>query len=230
MIEKWRERQEDDESRRKGGTVDDRLIYYADLYDLRNILEDHWHGGEFSDALGGNLNNIRVLLKQLEHLRNPVAHRRELHPHEKHLAVGIAGEIRNRIVQYRSQMETNEGYYPRIESVKDNLGNTWSASLGSNSVSTEDCLRVGDELELVVAATDPEGDELLYYAELSHRSDREEGWGNDNVLTIKVGEEDVGKVFDVHIKIRSQRSYHAHAGYDDRVAFRYEVLPPEQDE
>ena len=67
-----------------------------------------------------------VWLSELEKLRDPEARRRELLPHQKHLAIGISGEIRNRLIRYRSKQETSEDYYPRIESVRDSLGNIWT--------------------------------------------------------------------------------------------------------
>ena len=50
-------------------------MYYADFYDLRTILKK-W-AGEFSNALG-DWKTIEVWLTELEKLRDPDAHRREL--------------------------------------------------------------------------------------------------------------------------------------------------------
>jgi hypothetical protein len=140
-IEKWKQRKTEEEKKQKFGTVDPRLIYYADFYDLKTILHKNW-SGEFSDALG-DWRKMEVWLDQLEDLRNPDAHRRELLPHQKHLALGIEGEIRGRLVRYRSKRETADDYFPRIESIRGNYGNVY----GSGTTSIFDCatvLRPGD--------------------------------------------------------------------------------------
>ena len=115
-LQKWQERKDAEYKRQKFGTVDERLIYYADFYDLETMLNKHW--SDFSEALG-EWKTMKVWLEELGRLRDPDAHRRELLPHQKHLAIGIAGEIRTRLVRYRSKQETGEDYYPRIESAMD---------------------------------------------------------------------------------------------------------------
>src|SRR6266404_2098739 len=122
-LEKWTERKEAETKRQKGGVVEARLIYYADFFDVRTILEKNWE--KFADALG-DLKTMRVYLDELEKLRDPEAHRRELLPHQKHLAAGIAGEIRKRLMRYRNKLETTEDYFLRIESARDSLGNIWT--------------------------------------------------------------------------------------------------------
>jgi len=101
-VEKWKERKEIEEKKqRSGGVVEERLIYYADFYDLRTILWHRW-AEDFSEVFG-KWKEMEAWLGTLEDLRNPEAHRRELLPHQKHLAAGISGEIRTRIVRYRSK-------------------------------------------------------------------------------------------------------------------------------
>jgi hypothetical protein len=70
--------------------VDPRLIYYADFYDLGTIIEKNW--SLFKDVFG-ELNRLRVYLHDLERLRDPDAHRRELLPHQKHIVLGVSGEL-----------------------------------------------------------------------------------------------------------------------------------------
>ena len=227
-IAEWRRRQEEEERRLPTGTPDARLIYYADFYDLKTILKKNW-SGQLSEAFG-KFKTIEVFLDQLESFRNPEAHRRELLTHQKHLVVGISGYIRNRIARYRSSMETSDSYYPRLESVSDNFGNSWVPK-GHRSLGvliTDTRLRVGDSVELVVAATDPKDESLEYAAVLIHRRGLRT-WQDQNVLTISVGREDVRRAFDVRVRIRSRREFHARSDHDDEVVFRYEVLPPRPD-
>jgi hypothetical protein len=68
--------------------------------------------------------------------------------------LGISGEIRTRLIKYRSKQETSEDYFPRIESARDSLGNIYTFGSG-NSIHTEMILRVGDTLDFTVTASDP---------------------------------------------------------------------------
>src|SRR5665647_1041699 len=77
-IAKWRERKSEEQRRQEAGVVDERLLYYAELYDLKTILEKHWQG-DFSEALG-KWRRFEVLFDELALYRDPDAHRRELLP------------------------------------------------------------------------------------------------------------------------------------------------------
>ncbi len=156
-ISQWDERRQTDEI--KFGHSDPRLIYYADFYDLKTILKKNWDNG-LSEVFK-NLKEIEVLLDLLDEIRNPEAHRRELLPYQKHLAIGISGKIRSDITGYFSNMETGDSFYPRLECIQDNLGNTWS--IGEYRMKLTGCiLRPGDYLQFKVSATDPMGDALEY--------------------------------------------------------------------
>lgn len=225
-IDTWRERKAIEAKRQQTGAVEERLLYYADFYDLSTILKKHWSDETvgFSDALG-KWKTVEVFLGELEKLRDPHAHRRELLPHQKHLILGLSGEIRNRLIRYRSKMETSEDYYPRLESVRDNLGNVWVPPL--TSLSTGDRVRVGDRLEFIVSATDPMGDSLSYKVVKAHNELMGEiAWREDNVLHVPITPQDVRTEMYLMVYIRSPREYHAHGTYDDSVTLVYEVLPP----
>ena len=91
---------------------------------------------------------------------------------------------------------------------------------------TDTKLKVGDSLEFIVAATDPEDMQLEYSVYLLHKS---QGggleWQEDNVLMFTVDKHDVRRAFQVRVRIKSSREYHASGSYDDEVLFTYEVLP-----
>lgn len=224
-LKRWAERKRVEERRQQfSGTVEERLIYYADFYDLKTILKKHW--SEFAQALG-EWKTMEVWLEQLEKLRDPEAHRRELLPHQQHLILGIAGEIRTRLVRYRSKLETSEDYYPRIESVRDNLGNLYvSGMLWDRRTGMR--LRVGDFLEFVITATDPLGEPLQYKAIAGGNQRFDSGWQEENVLAFTLTKAQVKKCLDVLLFIRSRREFHADQDYDDAQIFSYEVLPPRQ--
>src|SRR5689334_9692589 len=162
-LEKWRERKIVEAKRQDTGVVDERLLYYADFYDLKTILKKHWEG-DFKQAFD-DWKTLEVFLGELEKLRDPDAHRRELLPHQKHLAIGIGGEIRTRLVRYRSKQETTEDYFPRIESARDSLGNIWvpgQALSSLKTVGTKQALRPGDSIDFVCVASDPVGEAIEY--------------------------------------------------------------------
>jgi hypothetical protein len=178
----------------------------------------------FSEVFG-EFKTMEVRLSELEKLRDPDAHRRELLPHQKHLALGISGEIRTRLVRYRSKQETSEDYFPRIESVLDNFGNIWTPGINRlRTLNTSTLLRPNDLVEYVVTATDPLGDELDFGLGLS-TSTFDIHWQKSNVLSFTVLEEHVRRGFIVTINIRSSREYHAGIGFDERIEVTYDVLP-----
>jgi hypothetical protein len=222
-FEKWEKRKTDEAARQESGAVDERLIYYADFYDLKTILQKQWQ--HFSPALG-DWKTIEVMLSELEKLRDPDAHRRELLPHQKNLVLGICGEIRTKIARFRSKQETSESYYPTIEFIADNLGNSWKSGQ-KRQIRTGLTLRPGTELQFVVTASDPLGEQLEYAFSFDQG-----GFGNllkwthENTCSFLVIEDHVGKSFNANVSIRSKRKYHAHKDFDDWVFFIYEVLPP----
>lgn len=221
-LEKWRERKATEEKRQESGVVEERLIYYADFYDLKTILKKNW-STEFSTALG-DWKTFEVWLTELERLRDPDAHRRELLQHQKHLALGISGEIRTRIVRYRSRKETTEDCFPRIESARDSLGNIWvhTGEKDIKYVSTEMALRPGDTIDFVVTASDPEDLPLEYGIGLDEPA---KIWQPSGEFQVTFTDKHITKNFFVALYIRSSRPYHASGSYDDKVQFSYDVLP-----
>jgi hypothetical protein len=218
-IARWKERKQTEEKQQETGAVEERLLYYADLYDLKNILKKNWN--EFTVALG-DWKTMDVWLTEMERMRNPDAHRRELLPHQKHLALGIAGEIRTRLVKYRSKQETSKDYFPRIESVRDNLGNIYTYG-SDNSVRTRMTVRPGDVLDFVVTASDPLGEELLYC--ISVENEDMSQWQDANSFSLAFTEAHIGRTSRVTLYIQSKRKYHASKFWDEFVEFKYTVLP-----
>ena len=218
---KWRDRQVEEGKRLPAGTVEKRLLYYADFYDIVTLIQKNWDG-DIQLALGDK-KTIEVFLRELENLRNPDAHRREFLPHQKHLALGISGEIRTRIMRFRSQQDSTEGHFPRIECVRDSLGNVWTIG-ESNTLYTRNRLRPGDTVDFVITASDPY-DAPLEYSVATGEISR---FQSKNILSINIEKKHVGTYFRVVIVIRSPREYHSSEGHDATVAFFYTVLPPRE--
>jgi len=219
-VVKWQERQDVERKRQETGVVEERLIYYADFYDLKAILKKHWQG-EFSTALG-DWKTMEVFLSELEKYRDPDAHRRELLPHQKDLISGIAGEIRTRLIRYRNKMETIDDCFPRIECVRDSLGSIWTAEQPVSALDTGIVLHPGDYVEFVATARDPEDLDLEYGIMTKVNSIQ---WQGSRYLSLKIDQEHISIDFNVYIAIKSARVYHAYAYYDHVITFRYKVLP-----
>lgn len=216
-----------DEEQKRTGRSDPRLIYYSDFYDLKTIINKSWDKG---------LVNVFEKLKEIEHCldlldqnRNSIAHQRELLPYQKHIIEGVSGKIRNQITGYFSQLETGDAYYPRIESVQDNLGTSWSAG-DRIGVSRGPKLRPGDFLQFVVTATDPMNEQLTYVlCPMDFKQDIVENLSGE--FEFEVSSRHVKSELFIHLIIRSPREFHALSrGYygnaDHMVSFIYEVLPP----
>lgn len=216
-IERWEKRRENERSRMRGAPIEERLLYYSDFYDLWDIVKKHW---DLLCPILGERKVIEVWLGELERLRDPNAHNRDLLPYQKNLVLGISGDIRARIVRYRSRMEHVDDYFPKIESARDSVGHSWTP-VGSSSA--RPTLRVGDSLDFVVTAADPQGG-ALEFGYYWHPS-AEEAWFSSNCFALAVGPERIGKMKELHVRIRSSRRPMAKGSCDDFVMFHYDVLP-----
>lgn len=204
--------------------VDERLIYYADFYDIKTILKKHW-AGVFAAALG-DWKTVEVYLTELERLRDPDAHRRELLPHQKQLAAGISGEIRSRIVRFRSKRETSDDVFPRIESARDSLGNIWvpNSAFRTTDVLTGMTLRIGDQIDFLLTARDPEDAALEYSMQVGIIGPMSP-WQASPEFSLRLTEKHIARNFTVDLQVRSNRDYHAYGAIDALVSFKYSVLP-----
>jgi hypothetical protein len=63
-VGRWRDRQRAEAARHPAGTVEPRLLYFADFYDLRTIVGKSWDG-EVGAALGDR-RTTEVFLNQLD--------------------------------------------------------------------------------------------------------------------------------------------------------------------
>jgi hypothetical protein len=214
LMVKWTERKAHDEKGANAIKGKEKAIQYANLEELRELIAQCW-----SDEMGEVFEDKQTLdtfLKILNDYRNPDSRRRELFRHQKHLLLGIAGDIRSRIILHRSKQEIG-GPYPRIESVKDNLGNLWTPG-NPRRLRTSNTLYAGDELEFIITAYDPEEKELGYRCQHGK-------WQANNIVLVPIDRRMVEKQGLIHLMIRSDRKHHAYRmGFDDRVTFEYEII------
>ncbi len=192
------------------------LIYHTPFSDLIDVIVQHWDT-DFQEAFGDK-HTFVTYLKILELYRDPNIHRRELFVHQKHLILGVSGEVRSKITAYRAMRASNEGGFPIIEYIKDNFGNLWVPGK-PRRVKTSLSLSPGDRIEFVVKASDPEDLPIEYRIQ-------GEKWQPGNILIFDVLEKHIKRIATFSIAIRSTRKHHAYPlGYDDRIVFEYQILP-----
>ena len=224
-IEKWHQNKEIEEKKHVISTIENRLIYYAEFYDLSTILFKNWEN--IFKKVFHDRKKIEVFLKILENFRNPDAHRRELLSFQKNIVKGISGFLRNSIVRYRSSQESLDAYFPKIESARDDYGNIYTYSdqdiYSKSAGGGAKIFRPGDQIEFIITATDPYGEDLLYC--VSNKFAFVDEWINNNVLNYTIKNEDIGASLIISLMIKSNREHKAHTFYDDEVSFYYTVLP-----
>ena len=200
--------------RLKSAKIEERLIYYSELSDLLSIVIKNW---ELFTPVFLKKSKFELYMGTLIGYRIPNSHSRILLVHQKQLAIGISGELRNQIVTYRSKMETGEDIYPRLESITDNLGNFWDMSKGH--MANEQILHPGDELVLTINASDPQGGKLKYALHPQPQ------WQDSNIMTIRITEKHINEPYMFVVVIQSDRSYHADGEYDSAMSWSYKVRP-----
>lgn len=215
---RWKKRRSDEQARQKGAPTEDRLLYYADFYDLWEIIRKNWLSLK---VVLGEQRTIEVWLAELERLRDPNAHSRDLLPFQKHLILGISGDIRGRIVRYRSKMDSVDDYFPKIESARDSVGHSWTPASSLSAVRPK--VREGDLIEFVVTATDPMGAPLEYGYKWHPLGS--EFWTTSNTFTLTVDRAEIGLLRELHIRIRGPREPRARHSCDDFAMFHYDILP-----
>ena len=219
--DKWREQKALAEADLVPNSGEEGLLFYAPFEDLYALVNQNWSGdlqSAFTDK-----EKLLTFLSIIEKYRHPDLHRRELFVHQKHLIMGVTGEIRAKITAFRSLMEVGKEGFPRIEYIKDSLGNMWVPGK-PRRVKTNLTLYPGMKVEYIVQATDPEELPLEYRI----HGDR---WQSGNILFLEVTDKLIKKQTQINITIRSSRKFHAYPlGYDDRIVFEYQILPNEQQE
>lgn len=153
-IVKWNEKKEIEEKRNLG-IKEDRIIFYSDFYDLKNIIFKNW---EIFLPMLCNKKRFEVFFDELEKYRNSIAHGRELLKSQKLLLEGILLDLKNLRAIYHNKNEMKDDYFIRINKISDNLGNIWTQNV--NVCKTP--LRVGDNYELIIEAVDPKNRDIEY--------------------------------------------------------------------
>jgi len=119
--------------------------------------------------------------------------------------------------------QTSSDCFPRIDNAYDNHGLTHEKQDHSNLPK----LRVGDSIEIVVDASDPENLPLEFRFRFfgGGNKPRLQDWSSENKFSIDLDEHTIGLQTFVKYEMRSPRPYHASGDSDDTGTFFYDVLP-----
>lgn len=154
-INKWKEKKDIEVKKNKGICLENRLIYYSDFYDLKTIINKNW---QLFLPVFLNKKRFEVFFEELENYRNSVMHGRSLTKSQNLILEGILLDQKNLKTIYHNKNKMKDDYFIQITKVSDNIGNIWSETGKSN----KPILRVDDEYELLVEATDPLDREIIY--------------------------------------------------------------------
>jgi SAV2148-like HEPN len=220
------QRRTEEAARRKGAAVEQNLLAYTHIYELRKIMEKNW---EKFKPVFDERKRLDVYMDRIEDFRNAPMHSRQLLPFERDLLSGIVGEIRNVTTIFRSQQGPDRRYYPVVESIVDSLGT--EMNLGSEVVGMHTGIRlqVGDRVTFSCRAWDAQDREVswsLYRSigreQISHST------GNEATLELLVTDAYVGENLGLDIEMSSNGKYHRYYMCDFAYHVIYAVDPPSE--
>lgn len=229
---RWQERHAEEakkRTRRGVASVPDDPLAYAHFYELVELLSKHWQ--EVAPALGKKA-VTGALLDRFDDLRNTVAHSRDLLPFESDLISGIAGEIRNRVTLFMSEVGPGGEYFARIEEVQDSFGNTVDGlatlEISNPHVACRQVLNVGDVIIFRCRGTDPYGRRLRWHVSVAPGGVPEQVVEGDDVeLTWTVERKHVSSRSYAIVRLVSDSEFHRWTeGVDGMALFFYEIVPP----
>lgn len=214
-IKKWEERKEEERNRLNGKVLENRLLFYSDFYDLKEIMLKNW--GIFGSFFK-NKKELEYQLEMLESFRNPNAHNRDLLEHQKYLLVGIIGEIKSNILEYRGSTEKEDTYFLKVDSININ----GKIHNNQHAVELKKTLRKGDVLDITFYVSAPPNQKVFYSIYGS------ENWQEDPHFIIEIDEEDCVGDSTLMFAIKSDQEYHrinTKPECDARFVIKYIILP-----
>lgn len=232
--ESLEKRRASEQRKRHAAVVSEELLAYTMTPDLGTVIFANWDASEsvFPDRV-----RLEALFGIVQDVRNTVAHSRDLLPFERELLSGVAGYVSNSLAAHRSSLEGSGTYYPIIETLVDQQGNSGIAP--PYGTVTGNRLAVGDVILLRGTSTPTRGLELIWklqvgkgYAGVTTYSQTlTEVRGDAVTLEHQVREEDVAEDFWVRVFLTTESKFHrntqyAFEPYDDLAQITYPVKPP----
>lgn len=209
----WNEKKDIEVKKNKGICLENRLIYYSDFYDLKTIINKNW---ELFLPVFLNKKRFEVFFEELENYRNSVMHGRSLTKSQNLILEGILLDQKNLKTIYHNKNKMKEDYFIQITKVSDNIGNIWSKTGNSN----KPLLRVDDEYELLVEATDPLDREIIY--ELHFFNKIPSIKQKENRFNIRIGKEFICKSERLLLRVSTPDSEYKN---EDIAGIDITVLP-----
>jgi hypothetical protein len=214
-------RRKGEAARRKGAAVEQNLLAFTHVYELRKIITRNWDS--FEPALADR-KRFDVYMDRVEDFRNAPMHGRELLPFEEELLAGIVGEIRNLATLYRSQQGPDSKFYPIVESIVDSFGVT--ANLSSGATSAEIRLQIGETIEFACRAWDAQDRSLNWRLLKQTQKAVDTATGNNVTLRYTITDADVREHFVLEIEMTSGGKFHRLGKWDFSHNIIYAVDPP----
>lgn len=157
LKKKWFEKRKLQKEENDGFLKEKRIIFYADLFDLKTIIEKNW---DVFAPIFKNKERFLVFFNEVYQLKNTINLGKELTKSQLELLSGITTDLKNSYTKFSNKKNSRSEYFININSVSDNLGTTWEKSTLQEI--KKPVLKVGDEYELLVNANDPKDREIEY--------------------------------------------------------------------
>jgi hypothetical protein len=134
----------------------------------------------------------------------------------------MTGELRNKVTIYRSQTTQADQHFPRIEFARDSFGRHAHGTIVNDPPMT---LHPGDQVVFECAGCDPLDHPLTWTMTVLPGGPTEVREGFQARFDWHLTEQNIGATSYAQLYLVSDRAWHRHDGYDDRVIFAYAVLP-----
>ncbi len=211
VFQTWLEKREKEKERNNGFLFDKRIIYYADLNELKQIFENNW--SVFAPILKDR-NRFMVFYNEMVSLKALSKQGKELTNGQNELASGITKDLKNTITIFNNQKNNKDDFFIEIKNISDNLGTTWEKSNISDI--TNPILKVNDDYELFVNANDPKDRDIEY--ELYHFAGSFRTRQKSNRFNFKIEESLIGKNTMLVIKASTPK-----AAYKNEAIFKIQI-------
>src|SRR5665648_904266 len=197
-----------------------------------NLFKD-----SLSKAFPDGNNEARTFLERLVDPRNALSHAHPISNRKAEQVVCYCHDIIDSIKEYYFKMGTEHEFnVPSIIKITEYFGN----SIHSHEIKErspfiweldddrKNYLFPGDNLGIEIEI-DPSFEPSSYTIEWIIKNEYIEKYNNKTRISFKLGVKHVGELCIVKCKIISNKNWHKHNTYDDKISIFYKVLPPLND-